>query len=94
MLEDGFDQFDRFFFISLCAKEALTEIWRRAVISLFLDKGLLNPSFAQTPFRRHHCGFSIESGTRLYDGRVRVAPKPIHPAGAAELGEDTLGPGA
>jgi hypothetical protein len=71
VLEGGFDQFDTFFFISLGANEALTEIWRRVVIALFLDKGLLNPNFTQTPFRWRYCGFSIESGTHIYDEDAR-----------------------
>jgi hypothetical protein len=71
VLEGGFDRSDRFFFIPLGANEALTEIWRRAVVALFLDKGLLNPNFAQTLLKWCHSGFSIESGTRIYDKDAR-----------------------
>jgi hypothetical protein len=47
VLVGGFDRHDRFFFIPLGANEALTEIWRRRVIALFLYKGLSNPDFAR-----------------------------------------------
>ncbi len=72
-LEGGFDRCDRFFFIPLGANEALVEIWRCKVVALFLDKGLLNPSFAQTLLKWRHSGFSIESSTRIYDEDARRA---------------------
>jgi len=71
VLEGGFDRYDRFFFIPLGANEALAEIWRCKVVALFLDKGLLNPNFAQTLLKWRHSGFSIDSGTRIYDEDAR-----------------------
>jgi hypothetical protein len=41
------------------------------VVALFLDKGLLNPTFAQTLLTWRHSGFSIDSGTRIYDEDAR-----------------------
>jgi len=73
VLEGGFDNHDRFFFIPLGANEALSEIWRRRVIALFLSKGLLNPDFARKLLSWRHSGFSIESGTRIYDQEARQA---------------------
>ena len=71
VLEGGFDRYDRFFFIPLGANEALAELWRCKVVALFLDKGLLNPNFAQTLLKWRHSGFSIDSGTRIYDEDAR-----------------------
>jgi hypothetical protein len=73
VLEGGFDSHDRFFFIPLGANEALSEIWRRRVVALFLSKGLLNPDFAGKLLSWRHSGFSIESGTRIYDQEARQA---------------------
>jgi hypothetical protein len=73
VLEGGFDSHDRFFFVPLGANEALTEIWRRRVVALFLSKGLLNPDFAGKLLNWRHSGFSIESGTRIYDQEARQA---------------------
>ena len=68
-----FDRHDRFFFIPLGANEALTEIWRHRVAALFLSKGLLNPDFARKLLSWRHSGFSIQSGTRIYDQEARQA---------------------
>ena len=81
VLEGGFDRHDRFFFIPLGASEALSEIWRRravqwpaqGVVALFLQKGLLNPDFARKLLGWEHSGFSIESGTRIWDQDSREA---------------------
>ncbi|MGA2640459.1 MAG: ankyrin repeat domain-containing protein [Spirochaetia bacterium] len=72
-LEGGFNRHDRFFFIPLGANEALTEIWRHRVVALFLSKRLLNPDFARKLLSWKHSGFSIESGTRIYDQEARQA---------------------
>ena len=58
--EDDFDRHDHFFFIPLGATAALSEIWRRGVIALFLDKGLLNPDFARKILGWQHSGFSVD----------------------------------
>lgn len=73
VLEGGFDRHVRFFFFPLGANKALTEIWRRGVIALFLYKGLLNRDFARKLLSWRHSGFSIESGTRIYDQKAREA---------------------
>ena len=57
----------------LGATATLTEIWRRGVIALFLDKGLLNPDSARKILAWQHSGFSIESGTRILDQPTREA---------------------
>jgi hypothetical protein len=73
VLEGGFDHHDRFFFIPLGATAALTEIWRRHVVALFLHKDLLNPDFARKVLSWEHPGFSIESETHILDQPTREA---------------------
>lgn len=41
------------------------------MVAFFLDKGLLNREFARTLLTWRHSGFSIESGTRIYDAQTR-----------------------
>ena len=43
------------------------------MVALFLSKGLLNPDFAGKLLNWRHSGFSIESGTRIYDQEARQA---------------------
>ena len=73
MLEGGFDRHDTFFYIPLGATAAHIEIWRRSVVALFLEKGLLNPDFARKILAWQHSGLSIESGTRILDQPTREA---------------------
>jgi hypothetical protein len=73
VLEGGFDRHDTFFYIPLGATAALTEIWRRSVVALFRENGLLNPDFACKILAWQHSGFSIESGTRILDQPTREA---------------------
>ncbi len=71
VLEGGFDRHDRFFFIPIGAGVELCEAWRREVVALFLERGLLNPEFARRLSSWRHSGFSIDSGTRVYDTQAR-----------------------
>jgi len=71
VLEGGFDRHDKFFFIPIGASEELSELWRREVIGFFVSKGLVNANFAISLLGWRHSGFSIESGTRIYDERAR-----------------------
>jgi hypothetical protein len=41
------------------------------VVVLFQEKGLLNPEFSRTLLSWRHSGFSIDSGTRIYDTEAR-----------------------
>ena len=52
---------------------ALCEIWRRRVVALFLDKGLLNHDFARKLLGWNTPG-SAASGTRILDQPMREAP--------------------
>ena len=46
VLEGGFDDHDRFYFIPIGASDALQELWRRRVIGFFLKRELLDESLA------------------------------------------------
>ena len=71
VLEGGFDQHDRFHFITIGTSEKLLELWRRQVIAFFVDRNLLNADMAASMLGWHHSGFSVESGTRIYDDSAR-----------------------
>ncbi len=71
ILEGGFDQFDRFYFIPIGTSEKLLELWRRRVVAFFVNKNLLNTDMAASMLGWHHSGFSVESGTRIYDDSAR-----------------------
>jgi hypothetical protein len=77
ILEGGFDRHDTFFFTPLGATAALIEIWRRSVLALFLEKGLLNPDFARKILAWQHSGFSIEK-IRRYSSQDFIAEVTLH----------------
>jgi len=71
VLEGGFDQYDRFYFIPLGASEGLQELWRRRVISFFADRKLITADLSNSMLDWRHSGFSVEAGTRVYDDAAR-----------------------
>ena len=71
VLEGGFDRYDKFVFIPLGASKELVELWRRRVLEFFANRELINTEFAGKLLGWKHSGFSIESGTRIYDDRAR-----------------------
>ncbi|MDP3179451.1 MAG: transposase, partial [Spirochaetaceae bacterium] len=71
VLEGGFDQHDRFYFIPIGASEGLQELWRRRVIALFVGRRLLDEGMAISMLGWQHSGFSVEAGTRIYDDAAR-----------------------
>jgi Putative transposase len=90
VLEGGFDSHDRFFFIPLGANEALSEIWRRRAVALFLSKGLLNPDFARKLTQLEALRlFYRKRNTHLRAGST-TGVEPIHRAPPAFTGEDAL----
>jgi hypothetical protein len=60
VLEGGFDDHDRFYFIPIGASDALQELWRRRVMGFFLKRGLLDESLAESMLCWRHSGFSVE----------------------------------
>jgi hypothetical protein len=72
VLEGGFDRWDRFVFIPIGADERLVRAWRVKVLGHILRKGLLREDFARTILGWKHSGFSVESGTRIWDAQSRL----------------------
>jgi hypothetical protein len=70
----GLNRNDRFFCIPWGGGSAIpTEMWRRSLIALFIQKGLLNHDFARKLLGWEHSGFSIESGPSILDQPTREA---------------------
>ena len=79
--ESEFERHDRFSIIPLRTNGALTGIWRRRVIALNLEKGLLNLDFARKLLGGEHSGFSrVEPASMISKharpwARTRPAPR-------------------
>ena len=58
-------------FIPIGASDELKQLWRVRVVEFFADRKLINTEFAHILLGWKHSGFSIESGTRIYDERAR-----------------------
>jgi predicted RNA-binding Zn-ribbon protein involved in translation (DUF1610 family) len=71
VLEGGFDRWDRFVFIPLGSSDGLKESWRVRVAEFFVRQKLINSEFAKNMLSWKHSGFSIESGTRIYNDKAR-----------------------
>jgi hypothetical protein len=70
-VEGGFDRYDRFVFIPIGASEELVQLWRVKVVEFCANRKLINIDFARKLLNWKHSGFSIESGTRIYDDHAR-----------------------
>ena len=73
ILEGGFDNDGNFVFIPIHAVEKIIEVFRRRVISFFLDRELITKSFASNLLNWKNSGFSIDAKLRLYgsDNKTR-----------------------
>jgi len=71
VLEGGFDRWDRFVFIPLGSSDGLKELWRVRLVEFFVRQKLINTEFAKNMLSWKHSGFSIESGTRIYNDKAR-----------------------
>jgi hypothetical protein len=71
VLEGGFDRWDRFVFVPIGASEELVQLWRHKVVEFFTRCELINAGFAKSLLGWNHSGFSIDSGTRIYDEKAR-----------------------
>jgi hypothetical protein len=71
VLEGGFDRYDKFFFIPIGASDELRQLWRVKVVEFFAGLKLINTEFARMLLSWKHSGFSIDSGTRIYDDKAR-----------------------
>ena len=66
-LEGGFDDEGTFFYIPFSGLQPMIEIFRRRIIKLFVERDLLNRSFARNLLSWRHSGFSIDNSVRILD---------------------------
>jgi len=67
VLEGGFDDEGTFFFIPFSGLRSMVEVFRRRVITLLVDRQLLNEDFARNLLSWKHSGFSIDNSVRILD---------------------------
>jgi len=62
VLEGGFDSEGTFFYLPFWGLENMTELFRRCIFKLFLEKKLINESFTRNMLSWKHSGFSQDAG--------------------------------
>ena len=67
VLEGGFDEGGTFFYIPFSGLQSMTELFRRRVIKLLVQRELLNDDFARNLLSWKHSGFSIDNSVRILD---------------------------
>jgi hypothetical protein len=67
VLEGGFDDEGTFFFIPFSGLQSMVEVFRRRVITLLVQRELLNENFARNLLSWKHSGFSIDNSVRILD---------------------------
>jgi len=74
VLEGGIDETGSFYHIPIKDTSRLTEVFRRRVIKLFVDKGLLDRSFALKILSWKQSGFSVDNSVPIpaYSNKARV----------------------
>ena len=65
VLEGGIDEAGSFHHIPIKDTASLTEVFRRRVIKLFVDRGLLDPHFARKMLSWKHPGFSVDASVSI-----------------------------
>ena len=75
LLEGGFDEEGNFVYLPIANTDKMTELFRRLVIKLFVDKKLLNKDFAKNLLSWKNSGFSIDNSVRIYgsDNKAKEA---------------------
>jgi hypothetical protein len=68
VLEGGFDDQGTFYYIPFTGLHSMVEVFRCRVITLFVERELLNPDFARNLLSWRHSGFSIDNSVRILDG--------------------------
>ena len=71
VLEGGFDQDGTFFFIPISNLTSMTEIFRRRVLALLVDRKVLDDQFARNLMSWKHSGFSIDNSVRILDDNTQ-----------------------
>jgi hypothetical protein len=67
VLEGGFDDEGTFFFIPFSGLHSMVEVFRHRVITLLVQRELLNEDFARNLLSWKHSGFSIDNSVRILD---------------------------
>jgi hypothetical protein len=65
VLEGGIDEADSFHHIPIKDTAQLAEVFRRQVIKLFFDRGLLDRRFASKILSWQHSGFSVDNSVAI-----------------------------
>jgi len=65
VLEGGIDEAGSFYHIPIKDTASLTEVFRRRVIKLFVDRGLLDRRFALKILSWKHSGFSVDASVSI-----------------------------
>jgi hypothetical protein len=71
VVEGGFDETGRFIHVPLSDLGQMTEVFRRRLIWLLVEKKLLAEEFAQNLLSWKNSGFSIDNSVRLIDAKSR-----------------------
>ncbi len=71
VLEGGFDEAGRFIHVPLTGLGQMTEVFRRRLIWLLVEKELLAESFAQSLLSWRNSGFSIDNSVRLINAKSK-----------------------
>jgi hypothetical protein len=71
VLEGGFDEEGRFIHVPLSGLKQMTEVFRRRLIWLLVEKKLLAEDFAQNLLSWKNSGFSIDNSVRLTDAKSK-----------------------
>lgn len=65
VLEGGIDEAGSFHHIPIKDTSPLTEVFRRRVLKLFVERGLLDPHFARKILAWNHSGFSVDNSVPI-----------------------------
>ena len=78
VLEGGFTEEGCFVYLPVSDTTKMSELFRRLVIKLFLEKKLINESFAQNLLSWKHSGFSVDNSIKIHgnDDKTREAWAP------------------
>jgi hypothetical protein len=90
VLEGGFDDEGTFFFIPFSGLQSMVEVFRRRVITLLVQRKLLNENFARNLLSWKHSGFSIDNSVRILDESAQESLAGVHSAAADLAEEDPL----
>lgn len=71
VLEGGFDGEGTFVYIPFSGLQSMVEVFRRRVIKLLVERGMLNEHFARNLLSWRHSGFSIDNSVRILDDSAR-----------------------